>query len=147
MPNKFIHEVNNLLERIIIIKSIYSRVISPLMQPSKWVQSIECGGDWCFICTLPSSIQWQTFLPFLGHVSGGLHSQNSAIPGMYQYPWVPRARRSSWVLWLRYHVCSEDYLTKLPRCAPFVLISSHLFLSSVCMLLSLVSRPPTVIYI
>ena len=45
LPNKFIHEVNNLLERIIVIKSNYSGVISPLMQPSKWVQSIECGGD------------------------------------------------------------------------------------------------------
>ena len=32
----------------------------------------------------------------------------------------------------------------LPRCAPFVMISSCLFLSLVCMFLSLVSRPRTI---
>ena len=30
-----------------------SGVIPPLIQLAKWVQSIECGGDRCFICTLP----------------------------------------------------------------------------------------------
>ena len=67
---------------------------------------------------------------------------------MYQYPRVPQACWSSQVLWLRYHVCSEDSLTKPSRCAPFVLISSRLFLSLVCIVLSSVSRLPTIyIYI
>ena len=91
------------------------------MQPAKWVQSIECGGDGCFIYTLPSPTQWQTFLLFLGHVSGGLHSQTSAIPGMYQYPRVPWAHWSSWVLWLRYHVFFKDSLTKPSKVCHFFL--------------------------
>ena len=61
----------------------FSWVIPPLMRPAKWVQSIECGDDGCFICTLPSSTQWQTFLPFLSHVSSGLHGQTLALLGMY----------------------------------------------------------------
>ena len=41
-------------------------VISSLMWLTKWVQSIECEGDECFICTLLSLAWWQTFLFFLG---------------------------------------------------------------------------------
>ena len=35
------------------------------MWSPKWVQSIECGGDECFIRTLPPLTWWQTFLLFL----------------------------------------------------------------------------------
>ena len=42
-----------------------SGVISSLMQPAKWVQSIECGGDECFFCPLPFFACRQIFLLFL----------------------------------------------------------------------------------
>ena len=35
------------------------------MRPAKWVYSIECRGDGCFICILPFLVQWQIFLFFL----------------------------------------------------------------------------------
>lgn len=44
----------------------YSEVIALLMQPTKWVQSIECGDDGCFICTLPFFACWQIFFFVLG---------------------------------------------------------------------------------
>ena len=36
------------------------------MRPTKWAQSIECGGDRCFICILPFLAWRQIFLLFLG---------------------------------------------------------------------------------
>lgn len=41
-----------------------SGVIFSLMQSAKWVQSIECGGDECFIYILPFLIWWQIFILF-----------------------------------------------------------------------------------
>ena len=41
-------------------------VIFSLMRLAKWVQSIECGCDGCFIYILPFFARWQIFLLFLG---------------------------------------------------------------------------------
>ena len=99
----------------------YSGVTQPLMRRAKWVQSIKCGGDGCFIYSLPLPTQWQTFLPFLHHMSNGLHGQTSALPRIYLYPLVPWARQSSRVLWLCFHVYSEASLTKPSKVCPFCL--------------------------
>ena len=91
-----------------------SRVIPPLMRPVKWVQR------WWMLYLYLSSVCLMTNLPSFPL----LHVWWSSEVDLNPFKVVSISSRSSSTpiflgLWLCYHICSKDSLTKLPEVCPF----------------------------
>ena len=99
------------------------------MRPTKWVQSIECGGDECFICLLLFLTRQQIFLLFLGlflmaFSIGPRHPEDMSISSRSLVVIV------SLYLWWVVCIFRRTYCQCFPRSVLLTLALSHLSIFS-----------------